>query len=165
MAGGRVIAGAVALAIGVAASAAAAAPPTRYDLPAGVLALSDSDVAAASQATVTFTVRLDRAVVNGRLALTLPLRWTRRSGVSGVAYARLPARGRGSSSRTKVSRSGRVVSFAFTRARRGDSGRYDVRDVGIPAGTYMLPFHWREGGRVTKRGTARVVFRARSRPR
>jgi hypothetical protein len=144
---------------------AAAAPPTRYALPAGELRLSDSSVAAASAATIAFSVHLDRAVRSGRLALTLPKRWTQRSGVSGVAYAKLPARGRGSSTRTKVTRSGRVVSFAFARARSGDAGRFDVRDVGMPAGTYRLAYSWREGGRITARGTARFVFVARPRSR
>jgi hypothetical protein len=161
----RVIACAACLAVAGTAQALAAAPPTRYDLPAGELRLSDSSVAAGSAAKVTFTVRLDRAVRSGRLALTLPLRWTQRSGVSGVAFARLPARGRASSARARVTRSGRVVRFAFTRARTGDSGSYDVRDVGIPAGTYRLAFSWREGGHTTKRGTARVVFATRTRPR
>jgi hypothetical protein len=55
------------------------------------------------------------------------------------------------------------VTFSFSRARSGDSGSYDVRDVGIPAGTYRLPYSWRTGGRVTARGTARIVFRARPR--
>ena len=108
-------------------------------------------------------MRLDRAVASGRLTLTLPLRWTQRSAVSGIGYARLPSRGRASSSRTRVTRSGRVVSFAFTAARRADSGSFSVRDNGIPAGTYRLPFAWREGGAVRKRGTARVVFYARPR--
>jgi hypothetical protein len=161
----RLIACAACLVVVGTAQAVAAAPPTRYDLPAGELRLSDASVAAGSAAKVTFTVRLDRAVRSGRLALTLPRRWTQRSGVSGVAFARLPARGRASSGRAKVTRSGREVSFAFTRARKGDSGSYEVRDVGIPAGTYRLPYRWREGGRTSKRGTARVVFEARTRPR
>jgi hypothetical protein len=141
---------------------AAGAPPTRYDLPAGALRLSDSRVPAGTHATITFSVRLDRAA-SGRLALTLPLRWTQRADTSDIAYARLGARGRASSSRTRVTRSGRVVSFAFTRARKGDSGSFDVRDNGIPAGTYRLAFSWREGGEVRRRGTARVVFYARPR--
>lgn len=108
-------------------------------------------------------MRLDRAVRSGRLALTLPRLWTRRSGVSGIAFARLPARGRASSSRTRVTRSGRVVSYVFTGARARDSGTFDVRDVGIPAGTYRLPFSWREGGATRARGTARVAVVARPR--
>jgi hypothetical protein len=148
-----------------AAPATAAAPPTRYDLPAGELRVSDSSVPAGSSALIAFSVRLGRPVRSGRLTLTLPRRWTQRAGISGMAYAKLPARGRGSSARTKVTRSGRVVTFAFTRARKDDSGRFDVRDVGVPAGSYRLPYSWREGGRVTGRGSARVVFTAGTRPR
>jgi hypothetical protein len=160
----RVIACAACAAAAACAHATAAdAPPTRYALPAGELRLSDSRVPAAARRTITFSVRLDRAVARGSLTLTLPRRWTGRSGVSGIGYARLPARGRASSTRVKVARSGSVVTFAFTAARRGDSGSFDVRDVGIPAGTYRLPFAWREGGAVRRRGTARVVFYARTR--
>ena len=63
----------------------------------------------------------------------------------------------------KVTRSGRVVSFAFTRGRSRDSGAYEVRDNGLPAGTYRLPYGWREGGRTTATGTARVVVATRPR--
>jgi hypothetical protein len=149
--------------VSAAAPATAAAPPARFALPAGELRVSDSSVAAGSAASITFTVRLDRAVRSGRLALTLPRRWTQRSGVSGIPFVKLPARGRASSARAKVTRAGRVVSFAFSRGRSGDSGGYEVRDNGLPAGTYRLPYSWREGSRVTARGTARVVFQARPR--
>jgi len=152
----------------VAATAAqvlAAAPPTRHALPAGALLLSDSSVPAGSSERITFSVRLDREVAGGRLALTLPRLWTQRSGVSGMRFARLPRKGEGSSGRTTVTRSGRVVSFAFSDARDGDSGRYDVHDNGIRAGTYRLPYRWHEHGRVSARGTARVVFATRTRPR
>jgi hypothetical protein len=160
---------AIACAIAVAAAAVAAqataagAPPTRYGFGAGVLRVSDSRVAAAAHETITFSVRLGRSVARGGLALTLPRRWTQRSAVSGIGYARLPARGRASSGRVRVARAGRVVTFAFTAARRGDTGSFDVRDVGIPAGSYRLAFAWREGGVVRRRGTARVEFTARLR--
>ena len=72
-------------------------------------------------------------------------------------------RGRGSSGRTTVTRDGSVVSFAFTGGRSGDSGTYDVRDNGLPAGTYRLPYSWREGDRSTARGTASVVVATRPR--
>jgi hypothetical protein len=155
--------GACAAVAAAAQATAADTPPTRFDLPAGELRLSDSRVPAGAGATVTFSVRLDRAVGSGRLVLMLPLRWTQSSDISGIRYTRLPSRGRASTARVRVSRSRRVVSFAFTAARKGDSGSYDVRDNGIPAGTYRLPFYWREGGTVRKRATARVVFHARPR--
>ncbi len=149
-----------------AAPATAGAPPTRYDLPAGALRLSDSSLPAGAAAKLTFTVSLDRAVRSGRLALTLPRKWRQRSGVSGLRFTKLPVRGRGSSARAKVTRAGMVVSFAFTRGRSGDSGSYEVRDNGLPAGTYRLPYSWRGAdGRATARGTARVVLVARTRPR
>jgi hypothetical protein len=146
------------------AARTASAPPTRFALPAGALRLSDSSLPAGSRARVTFSVTLDRRVTRGRLALTLPSLWTRRA-TSGIAYASLPRRGHGSSARSSVTRDGRVVRFAFTSARTRDSGSFDVRDNGIPAGTYRLAYSWLEGGRTTARGTARVVFAARSRPR
>jgi hypothetical protein len=142
---------------------AAAAPPTRYALGAGELRLSDSRVPAGSRARLTFTVRLVRAVRSGRLTLTLPRRWTQRASPGGLAYAQLPARGRASSRRTRVTRHRRVVRFAFTAARDGDSGSFAVRDNGIPAGSYRLAFSWRVGATVRRRGTARVVFAARPR--
>lgn len=163
MRGATARAAGIVLAVAIVAQASAATPPTRYKLPAGELRLSDSSVLAGSAAPITFSVRLERAVSRGSLALTLPRRWTQRSGVSGVAYAKLPVRGHGSSSRVKVARAGRVVTFAFTRARRGDSGSWEMRDVGVPAGTYRLPYRWREGTRAGARGTATVVFGTRTR--
>jgi hypothetical protein len=153
---------AVALAAGAPATAAVA-PPTRYALGAGELRLSDSRLPAGGRARLSFTVRLHRAVRSGRLTLTLPRRWTQRASPGGLAFARLPARGRASSSRTRVTRDGRVVRFAFTAARARDSGSYAMRDNGIPAGSYRLAFSWREGATVRRRGTARVVFAARRR--
>ena len=149
--------------LALAASAPAAAPlPTRFDLPAGALRLSDSTLAAGTRARLTVSVTLDRRVRRGRLALTLPRLWTQRA-AGGVAYARLPRRGRASSSRVAVTRDGRELSFTFTNARGRDAGHYDVRDNGIPAGTYRLAYRWRENGRTTKRGTATVVFVVRRR--
>ncbi|MDX6682482.1 MAG: hypothetical protein QOG94_2521 [Solirubrobacteraceae bacterium] len=142
---------------------AAVAPPTRYALGAGELRLSDSRLPAGSRARLSFTVRLHRAVRSGRLTLTLPRRWTQRASPGGLAFARLPARGRASSSRTRVTRDGRVVRFTFTAARARDSGSFAMRDNGIPAGSYRLAFSWREGATVRRRGTARVVFAARRR--
>lgn len=161
---GRLIACvAAAAALTLAARApAAGAPPTRYALPAGALRVPDSSVLAGARARITFKVTLDRGVTRGRLALTLPSLWTRRAS-SGIAYASVPSRGRASSARGIVTRDGRVVRFAFTRAHSGDAGSFEVRDNGLPAGTYRLAFSWLEGGRVTDRGTARVVVAARRR--
>ena len=158
-------AGCMAAAAWAAQAPAAGAPPTRYELPAGVLRLSDSRVPAGARERLTFSVLIDRAVTTGRLALTLPRLWTRRSQISGVAYAKLPARGRASSARARVDRDGRVVSFRFTDARDGEAASFDVRDNGLPAGTYRLPYSWRENGSVRARGTARVVLSARRRER
>ena len=160
-----VCAGCAAAAASTGQTAGAGTPPTRFALPAGVLRLSASELPAASSAKVTFSVRLERRVKAGKLALTLPRLWTQRSPVSGLAYAKLPKRGRASSRRARASRAARVVSFTFTAARHGDSASFDVRDNGIPAATYRLPFSWREGARVRTRGAARVVLYARPRPR
>jgi hypothetical protein len=150
-------------ALALAAGAPAASPPpTRFSLPAGTLRLSDATLAAGVRARLTFSVTLDRRVRQGRLALTLPRVWTQRA-PGGVAYARLPRSGRTSSSRVKFTRVGRELSFAFTNARKPDAGHFDMRDNGIPAGTYRLAYRWREGGRTTKRGTATVVFVVRRR--
>ena len=146
----------------VATAPAASAPPTRFDLPAGTLRLSESMLAAGVRARLTFSVTLDRRVRSGRLALTLPRVWTQRAS-GGVAYASLPRSGRASSSRVQVTRVGRELSFAFTNARKPDAGRFEMRDNGIPAGTYRLAYRWREGGRTSKRGTAKVVFVVRRR--
>jgi hypothetical protein len=161
---GRVIgwAGCIASAAVVATAPAASAPPTRFDLPAGTLRLSESMLAAGIRARLSISVTLDRRVRSGRRALTLPRLWTQRA-AGGVAYASLPRSGRASSSRVKVTRVGRELSFAFTNARKPDAGRFEMRDNGIPAGTYRLAYRWREGGRTTKRGTARVVFVVRRR--
>jgi hypothetical protein len=150
---------------GTGPAAHAAAPPTRFALPSGALTLSDSELAAGARATVRFAVTLDRAVAGGRLTLTLPRLWTRRAPGGAIAYARLPAEGRATSARAAARRVGRVVTFSFSAARPGDAASFDVRDNGIPAGTYELPFRWRERGRAGRRGTARVRIVARSRGR
>src|SRR5918997_4893875 len=160
-----VFAGCVAAAASTGQALGADTPPTRFVLPVGVLRLSASELPAASSARVTFSVRLARRVRAGKLALSLPRLWTQRSPVSGLAYAKLPKRGRASNRRARTSRAARVVSFSFMAARKGDSASFDVRDNGIPAATYRLPFSWREGGRVRARGTARVLLYARPRPR
>lgn len=146
---------------------AAGTSPKTYALPPGTLRVSDTRVQASSGEKVTFTVTLTHhAVANGSLELTLPSPWTGRSGVSGLAFATTPATGSASSSRARVRRTGRVVRFTFTAARRGDSARYTVSDRGLPARAYSLPFRWRENGTVRKTGTVKVtVFIAQRSPR
>jgi hypothetical protein len=151
----------------VQALAAGATAPRTYALPAGTLRLSDTRLLASAGERVTFTVRLTRrAVGGGRLQLTLPRQWTGRSGVSRLPYASVPANGRGSSSRVRVRRRGRVVTFAFKAARKGDLGRFAVTDRGLPARAYSLAYTWREDGAPRRRGTATVtVYAARRAPR
>jgi len=124
------------------------------------LRLSASEVLAASNGKVEFSVSLDRAVEEGSLELTLPKLWLQRSGVSDIAYARVPGSGRGSSGRADARREDEVVAFSFDGAQKGDSATLEVSDVGIPAGTYELPYRWRESGGKAARGSAKVIFYA-----
>ncbi len=133
-------------------------PPSRHELPAGELRLSASELLATTRQKLTFTVTLDRAVRDGSLALSLPDSWLRRSGVSGLEYARVPAAGRGSGGR--ADRSGRVVTFDFGSGASGDSAEFSLTDNGIPPGTYELPYRWREAGRGGGSGVATVIFYA-----
>jgi hypothetical protein len=56
------------------------------------------------------------------------------------------------------------VELAFAGGATGDRASFEIADVGIPAGTYDLPFYWRDAsGRTTRADTARVVFYAPSR--
>jgi len=154
-----------ATALGAAQALAADLSPRTFTLPPGTLRLSDARLQASGGEHVTFTVKLTRrAVQRGALELTLPRVWTGRSGVSGLAYARVPSTGSPSGGRAKVTRNGRVVRFAFSSARKGDVARYTVTDKGIPAHAYSLPFAWREPGRATKRGTATVTVFVMPRP-
>jgi hypothetical protein len=147
------------------ALAAARTSPRTYALAAGTLRLSDTRLRASAGEQVTFTVRLlRRAVATGRLELTLPRQWTGRSGVSDLPYARVPSKGSASSRRATVRRRRRVVTFAFTKARRSDSARFTVTDRGLPARTYALPYRWREDGATTTTGTARVTVFVAPRP-
>ena len=154
-------AAALALAWTAQALGAATTSPKTYALPPGTLRLSDTRLLASAGEKVTFTVRLTRhAVGDGRLQLTLPRQWTGRSGVSRLPYASVPTKGRGSSSRVRVRRRGRVVTFAFTAARRDDLGRFTVTDRGLPARAYALPYTWREHGAVRRKGAATVTVYA-----
>ena len=138
-------------------------PSTRHELPAGVLRLSRSELLAAARQSLELSVTLDRDVASGTLELTLPRQWTARSAISGLRHARLPSTGRGSSSHAAARRSERTVTFAFDGGRAGDVATFELDDAGIPAGTYKLPYRWREHGGASASGSAEVVFYAPSR--
>src|SRR5213079_1480408 len=97
------------------------------------------------------------------LLVRLPARWLA-VGSSGLPGARAPALRERASGRAGLHRRGTLVALAFDGGRTGDRASFEVTDVGIPAGTYDLPFDWRvASGRTTRAGTARVVFYAPSR--
>ena len=121
-------------------------PRSRYDLPAGVLRLTRSELLAAGHQDLEISVTLDRDVADGVLQLTLPSRWVARAGVSDLPYARVPEIGRASGARAEARRSERLVRFAFSGARKGDWASLKVSDAGIPAGRYELPYSWSEAG-------------------
>jgi hypothetical protein len=133
-------------------------PKARFDLPAGVLRLSRSELLASSQQELEISVTLDRDVADGGLELTLPQRWISRSGVSGLAYAKVPAAGRAVGSGARAARSGRIVRFAFSAARAGATASFALDDVGIPAGRYELPYRWSEAGAAGRSGRVEVIF-------
>ena len=135
-------------------------PQNRFDLPGGALRLSASEVLAANRQQLEFSVTLDRAVDDATLALTLPARWLRRADASDLAFARVPENGRASSGRADATRDERVVSFGFTGAEAGDTASFEFSDIGIPAGTYELPYRWTERGGDAVEGRATVIFYA-----
>ncbi|MEA2187712.1 MAG: hypothetical protein QOK16_2723 [Solirubrobacteraceae bacterium] len=138
------------------------APRSRYDLPAGVLRLTPSELLAANQQDLDFSVTLDRDVADGVLELTLPSRWVGRSGVSELRYGRVAETGRASGAGVEAGRGGRVVRFAFSGAVKGASGSLKVADEGIPAGRYELPYRWSEAGSAANstEGKATAIFYA-----
>ena len=141
-------------------SAVADRPRTRFQLPAGDLRLSASELLAAGARKLEVSVTLDRRVAEGALELTLPRRWVSRSGVSDLAYAKVPASGRSPKGGARVRNRDGVVRFDFADAKAGDTASFELSDVGIPAGTYELPYRWRESGGRLARGSATVVFYA-----
>jgi hypothetical protein len=138
------------------------APRSRYDLPAGALRLTPSELLAANQQDLDLSVTLDRDVADGVLELTLPSRWVGRSGVSELRYGRVAETGRASGAGVEAGRSGRVVRFAFSGAVKGASGSLKVADEGIPAGRYELPYRWSETGSAagSTEGKATAIFYA-----
>ncbi len=135
-------------------------PRSRYDLPAGVLRLSRSELLAAHVQELELSVTLDRDVADGELELTLPARWVSRSGISGLPFAKVPAGGRAGGSGARAARDGRTVRLAFDGASAGATATFSLTDAGLPAGEYELPYRWKEAGRAGATGTARVIFYA-----
>ena len=130
-------------------------PQSRFELPQAELRVTAERLAADGQ-EIAFRVALDRAVSSGSLRLTLPARWLQ-TAPSGLRYAQLP-RAEGA----RLERSGRVVRASVRDALAGDEVAVTVEDVGIPAGTYEIPYEWRSP-RGSQSGTAKVVLYAPTR--
>jgi|GEM_PF-1843379 len=133
-------------------------PRTSYALPAGVLRLSRSELLATAHMDLELSLTLERDVAAGTLEVTLPRQWIGRSGVSGLAYARVPSSGRASSDRAAARRSDRVVRLEFDGGRTGDAASFELKDNGIPGGTYRLPYRWRDDAGNSAAGTVTVIF-------
>jgi hypothetical protein len=139
-------------------------PTQRFGVPAGRLAVSPGEiVAGAPGQRIRFTVTLSEGVPGATLSVWLPRRWTERarSGIVAVRTPRLTGSARG---RARMRRAGRVVELAFDEAAAGTQASFEVENVGIPAGSYRLPFSWRDqAGRAAKAGVATVRVYARPR--
>jgi hypothetical protein len=137
-------------------------PHTRYGLPAGALKVSPAElVAARAGQHLRFSVVLDRRIRGATLTVVLPRRWLQRPASPLPAVRDLRLRRR--AERTRLSRRDRTVALEL-RGGDGDVASFDIEDVGIPAGTYRLPFRWRDSsGRTRKAGVARVIFYAPAR--
>jgi hypothetical protein len=137
----------------------------RFDLPAGDLRVSPTQVLAARPGQrIRFTVTLDRRVPGATLHVTLPRRWTETlpGRVPAIRGTVLRSRAGG---RARLRRSGRDLALAFDDAADGASASFDVIDNGIPAGTWRLPFRWVDEatGRTTRARRAEIAFLAPSR--
>src|SRR4051794_11395583 len=134
-------------------------PRTRFALPDGKLNTTSTRLAAAGQ-TVRVSVDLDRPVSAARLALRLPARWVERA-QSGLPFARVPGSRDLAGARARLRRDGRTLAVHFRRARASDTATISIQDVGIPAGTYKLPYTWRDrAGKVLASGEVSIVFYA-----
>src|SRR4051794_5851899 len=134
-------------------------PRTRFALPDGKLNTTSTRLAAAGQ-TVRVSVDLDRPVSAARLALRLPARWVARSR-SGLPFAHVPGTRDLAGARARLRRDGRTLAVHFNHARAGDTATISIQDVGIPAGTYKLPYTWRDkAGKVLASGEVSVIFYA-----
>ena len=139
--------------------------PGRFDLPAGDLRVSPTQVLAARPGQrIRFTVTLDRRVPGATLHVTLPRRWTQTLPGRVPAIRRTVLRSR-AGGRARLRRSGRDLALTFDDAADGATASFDVVDNGIPAGTWRLPFRWVDDatGQTTRAGRAEVAFLAPSR--
>ena len=139
-------------------------PRTGFAVPGGRLDVTPSELLAATAGQrLRFTVTLQRPTPDAALLVRLPARWlaVARSGLPG---ARAPALRDRAAGRAGLHRRGTLVELAFDGGKAGDRASFEVTDVGIPAGTYELPFFWRNAaGRTARAGTAQVRFFAPSR--
>ncbi|CAA9490465.1 MAG: hypothetical protein AVDCRST_MAG30-1333, partial [uncultured Solirubrobacteraceae bacterium] len=136
-------------------------PDSRHALPAGRLEVDPAETVSSQPGQrLIFTVTLDRRVESGRLELRLPDVWVGRA-PSGLRWATAPRLVPGAAKGATLERSGRTVALTFRDAAAGDSASFELRDVGIPARTYRLPFSWT--GAENASGAAVVRFYAPSR--
>jgi hypothetical protein len=139
-------------------------PPTRYALPDAQLTVTPSELLAGTPGqTIRFSLHVERRLPGATLDVTLPSRWLARpaSGLPGIRAPLLTGRG---AENTRLRRRDRVVALAFDSAGTGDVASFEVKDVGIPAGSYRLPFRWRDAdGRTRRAGSVSVVLYARTR--
>lgn len=127
--------------------------PTQFDLPAGGLEVTPAElVAGAGEQTLRFAVALDRPSPGEELRVTLPPSWTE-AGPSGLRAIGAPSlRG----TRGRLRRDGADVVLAVEPGQRG--AEFELRDVGVAAGTYRIPWSWE--GTSGRSGHATVTFYA-----
>jgi len=134
-------------------------PPQRFALPGGELRVSPSTLLAARAGQrIRFSLELERSIPGGALSVRLPRRWVEVP-ASGIRATRSPKLRRSAGRRARVRRSDRTVELTLERAPAGETASFEIEDAGIPAGSYRLPFAWRDrNGRRLKAGSAKVVF-------
>jgi hypothetical protein len=126
-------------------------PTTRHQLPGGELRVSPSELLASKPGQrITFDVS---GPPGSRLTIRLPARWVT-TPASGIRRTRAPVTRRG-----RLRRDARTVELTLG----GSGGSFQIADKGIPAGTYRLPYKWRDASGRRASGRARVVIYARSR--
>ena len=135
------------------------APQRYHALGAGSLVVETTETVASQPGQeLVFAAVLDRPVERGTLRLTLPAIWLETAG-SGLRFAEPPRLQPGAPAGTALSREGRTLTLEVRDGEVGDRAAIVVRDIGIPAGEYRLPYAW-EGGRS---GTATVRIYAPTR--